>query len=1845
MNLFVLQPIRTFRYTAMVAVVAILATVLTATQAAQPASADPVPPSTLALVVDKPMIVAGESAKLTATTDVNVTLSSSIIEIKDETANVVLKSCTSGMTCAVLVTFATGGAHSYVATVGDLTSTEVTVERAPWEITLATNHASVNAGKVARLTATANQNVGRTSNAYNIFIFDDTAGVLLTTCLAGKVCRVDTPSLYADADHQHNYSAAVAAAGSPGTLLEAIDTQATSNQTSVQRNSWQVTISSSRTEIASGQSATVTAKANQDVGLTDDRYALYIFDVRNNTRLARCLSGKTCSGTSTWASTDEGGVYVAFIAAKGNPTSLGDLQQIQGSSSSASVDHQSWSILITGDSGPIAAGQQSTLLSATNQNLSKTSGRYATYIYEAVTNSIESICTTGMTCKAFSNFYEDSDDLYANRVYFALVADYNPAATSLDELTNVRAFSDSKEVYREQWEVTFSQVGGSTFTAETNQRLSYTNGRVAVYIIQSTDDGQPQRVIARCTSFTTCMGSGAAGDEAGYYAAVAAYNPSAIGPVTPEIIHEIDITTLATGTLPPAFGDAHGPSGNNESTGGCNPSLACCQCDHADPVNSATGEFHLATADLSIAGVGPQLAISRTYSSALSSSAGDFGKGWVSNLAPHILTVLKDPSSHTLPLLVRVVQENGGTVTFYKNADQTYDTQSRVKATLSYDRVGARWIFTRKSRDVLMFNRGGALTEVRDEQGNSVVYQMVDGKLSLIEASGGRTLSIEWSGDLIAAISDSAGRRVEYTYDSGANLISVVSADGSVTHYAYDAEHLLTGVTDPEGGVLLTTYGPDHKVSSQTDQVGNVTTFSYDGSRTTVAAPDGIVTIDTYVDGLLVEQARAAGTADEATTTYSYDQWSNVSSVTDPSGAVTLSTYDQDGNQLTKTDPLGRTTTWTYDSTRHPLSRVDPLGRITIWNYGQQGQLLSQTDPSGHTASWAYNADGTVSDAIDKSGAAMHFGYDVSGRINSATDADGRSYSLAYSLSGFVTSKSTPDGTTSYGVDELGRVTSVTNPANEKQTMTFDGNGRQTSVSNAEHETTAFAYDLSGALVQQTDPLGNVTQVKYDDANRPIKITRPDGSTVGLQYDGLGLVVESRDGLGEVTETEYDLAGRPTLTRTPRGAETATTYDAAGQIVAKVDPIGNETTYSYDAAGQLESVTDPIGRTTSYSYTPDGYLAQKTQADGSSEQYLTDALGRITSLTNADGGVTSYAYTTAGLVSSRTQPGGLTTTSTFDQLGRDATITLPDGSVTSSSYDAAGRLIRLSSSDSSTTPLTYSYDHAGRLTGTSDDTGSSSYSYDGGGRLTSETNGHGDTQTYTYDVVSRIATLTLPGSKTVEYSYDANGQMVSLTDWNGHETSFSWSHDGDLSSTLFANGVGESREFDLAGQLTGITFTHGSNPLGSFTYVYDAAGQLVTRNAALNSLTEESAFENDQLGHLGSATTSILGAPASVSDYASTSAGLLTVGRDNLALAYNSAQQVISATLAGGATTTFGYDANGSRVSSSAQAVGGSTAVATNYSYDGFGNLKSVSGADGGISYSTDARGLRESRTTAGVTKNLLWSSSRKIPLMTGDGDWLYVYGPGLTPVEQVNVTTGDTEYLQTDLLGSVSLVTDQSGAGIGETLYSEYGERVAHAGAADSAIGFTGNWTDSATGFVYLRARDYDPSTAQFISIDPVVGSTHQPYAYADNQPLVNVDPLGLFPWTTRNITVIIGLIADLVPVYGWAVSLGAAVSIFAQDAESFDYDLLGEDTLAIVSIGLARWIKAPETVKRALGKTGNVVNLGLDLKSAGELFLRVDLDDGTCTIYNVFGSGTPDEPPAHGSGAGGGGGGGGGL
>jgi RHS repeat-associated protein len=116
-----------------------------------------------------------------------------------------------------------------------------------------------------------------------------------------------------------------------------------------------------------------------------------------------------------------------------------------------------------------------------------------------------------------------------------------------------------------------------------------------------------------------------------------------------------------------------------------------------------------------------------------------------------------------------------------------------------------------------------------------------------------------------------------------------------------------------------------------------------------------------------------------------------------------------------------------------------------------------------------------------------------------------------------------------------------------------------------------------------------------------------------------------------------------------------------------------------------------------------------------------------------------------------------------------------------------------------------------------------------------------------------------------------------------------------------------------------------------------------------------------------------------------------------------------------------------------------------------------------------------------------------------------FLYGPGGIPVEQINNTTGTVTYLHHDQAGSTRLLTGSTGTVTGKCSYGAYGTPTCE-GTATTPLGYDAQYTSTDTGLIYMRARTYDPATAQFLSVDPFVALTGEPYSYAEDDPIGTV-------------------------------------------------------------------------------------------------------------------------------------------
>jgi RHS repeat-associated protein len=104
------------------------------------------------------------------------------------------------------------------------------------------------------------------------------------------------------------------------------------------------------------------------------------------------------------------------------------------------------------------------------------------------------------------------------------------------------------------------------------------------------------------------------------------------------------------------------------------------------------------------------------------------------------------------------------------------------------------------------------------------------------------------------------------------------------------------------------------------------------------------------------------------------------------------------------------------------------------------------------------------------------------------------------------------------------------------------------------------------------------------------------------------------------------------------------------------------------------------------------------------------------------------------------------------------------------------------------------------------------------------------------------------------------------------------------------------------------------------------------------------------------------------------------------------------------------------------------------------------------------------------------------------------------------------TSYNQADGVGSISSLSNGSGALVQTYTFDSFGTQTASTGSLTNPFQYTGRESDSETGLYYYRARYYDPNTGRFLSEDPDRwnGSGVDFYPYAENQPTAYRDPTG---------------------------------------------------------------------------------------------------------------------------------------
>jgi RHS repeat-associated protein len=683
--------------------------------------------------------------------------------------------------------------------------------------------------------------------------------------------------------------------------------------------------------------------------------------------------------------------------------------------------------------------------------------------------------------------------------------------------------------------------------------------------------------------------------------------------------------------------------------------------------------------------------------------------------------------------------------------------------------------------------------------------------------------------------------------------------------------------------------------------------------------------------------------------------------------------------------------------------------------------------------------------------------------------------------------------------------------------------------------------------VQKTAAGGGrlIVDTRYDSQGRVYKATQPYFNNAALDTN---LWVASDTEVPGLTRTRYDAAGRVVESVYQAGAfdrwKTVTSY-GGDRILVTPPSGGTATTTITNAQGNVVELRQHHGPkpeggydTTSYRYTPAGPLSGVTGPDGAVWRFGYDLRGRKITEEDPDAGTSGFGYDDADRLTSVRDGRGKTVFYVYDALGRKT----------------AARQDR--STGQELASWTYDTAIGGKgLPATAT-------------RFVGENSYVSTVNSYTAMNKPLQTSITIPGAEgllagtyTTNLGYGWNGSQTGerfpaagglpeetvnygLDDWGRPTTTKTASGMPIVAGTLYTRyGEVERLEHGVVGKRAWQSFYYDTStrrlsrsivdaevprPMqADMHYTYDDAGTITSvADRTLGQTADIQCLRHDYLRRLTEAWT-----PSSGCD-AAPAAGAL----------------------AGPAPYwhSYTYQPGGNRLTETQRTAAG--AVTRVYAYGaGSHALRSVTGPTGTETFDYNPAGQTTGRVKAGVGETFTWDVEGHLESVArGDQVTSFVYSANGTRLLRKD-PTGTTLYLN----GQEVRLSASGGSPVGTRYYTHGGKTVAmrqgktvtwlagdHQGTGQVAIntdtlavarrrqlpfggprggavswpnerGFVGGTIDSSTGLTHLGAREYDPSTGRFISVDPIMDVTDplqmHGYTYANSSPFTFSDPTGL--------------------------------------------------------------------------------------------------------------------------------------
>ncbi len=899
---------------------------------------------------------------------------------------------------------------------------------------------------------------------------------------------------------------------------------------------------------------------------------------------------------------------------------------------------------------------------------------------------------------------------------------------------------------------------------------------------------------------------------------------------------------------------------------------------------------------------------------------------------------------------------------------------------------------------------------------------------------------------------------------------------------------------------------PKHRTGSSAsfDAVFNAEKFSeswllYDGAAYGSIGSGGLAkgnltSVERWPGGLGLG---VPGSGTNVTSSFGYDSYGHVISVSDPDGHTTCTSYG--GSDPSFTFPVQVKTVPTPNcgaATDHVtgLETDRRFGTISKITTPSDGTVTIEYDGLGRTSK-AYNS--LTSAALPTS----CYTYNMTARpaVIASFQREKSGAGEACGPNGMLASATFFDG--------MGRAVQSKSEASEpgyqslvSRATIFGPDGRAKSIKKP-----FFSTDSALTLtLPSSSAIGG--DLEYDAAGRPTRLTLPAFGGVGTRLVEMkypGWTVQGTDPENRKTETDHDAFGRI--------AQRRTYYDDS-----QGGGVYTTTSFDYDRLGRLRGITDAGGNRNSFSYDGLSRLIASTQG-----QYETT---RGYNLDGTLSGIDTHQGSTSGQVWPGVIP-GLSATYTYDELHRPTTVTYADGSGAIFRYDGAPQYDALCGTSSPVRAI-------GHLTSTEDlGTGvRQDFLYDAIGRLTGRReiiptsafpNGACFKMSMSLDALNRAESLTYPDGSTVGYLYGADGRVASIP---GYASNIAYNETGDLRQIRYANGLSISNKYDqwsaqLQNALVCLSCTPGApDNIVNSTYSYTPAGYVskITDLNASQAIVNERSFGLDQIYRLTSANATADDSYHGL-QYTYDVLGNMT-GKEGANFTYGGSvepHQITSTST--GLTLTYG---SFGELRSMADAQGRGRV----FSYDGAGNLRqlqdSLAGLDTLNTHNPQGFRVRRIESAGGSSTETVFVGDLYEESAGKYRKYIPLDGIPFAEVDGL-AGQGDTATLfyNRNEVNGIGVVTDALGRLVQRIEYRPYGA-ISRSTTETSSLSFqfAGARRDPGSGLYDFGARVYDPQLGTFLSIDPVFNDPLQPmdlnpYAYARGNPTSHYDVGGLGP------------------------------------------------------------------------------------------------------------------------------------